>query len=121
MICNEISAALLQDYNMRAKEFLNEVTLDIPDQMITVQIPLTAVSKSSDTPINPGKRAGDTGQYKWSPPLQQHLDTAKDAVGPSNSEIDVDSSNAIEAKRDAVEELRSKIAAILMKTPSVLG
>jgi len=84
---------------MRAYEFLKEVKLDIPDQMVSVQIPLSAVTggnpTDSDTVIvNPGIAKGKDGRYKWSPPLQQQLDTAKDSVGPSNDEITDDDAQA---------------------------
>ena len=38
----------------------------------------------SSEAVNPGLRAGEDGRYKWSPPLQQHLDSVKDSVGPSD-------------------------------------
>ena len=117
---------------MRAKEFLNEIALNIPDQMVTVQIPLSAItggtaSVSSDEVLNPGKRAGEGGDYKWSPPLQQHLDANKDAVGPSNDEITVADAEQAEAKKeqpqadDQVSEFKKTLAALLSRTPSVLG
>ena len=118
---------------MRAKEFLNEIALNIPDQMVTVQIPLSAItggtaSVSSDEVINPGKRAGEDGDYKWSPPLQQHLDATKDAVGPSNDEITVADAEQAEAEKeqqpqanDQVSDFKKTLAALLSRRPSVLG
>jgi hypothetical protein len=58
---------------MKIAEFLKTL-LDLVD---SGQFP------SSDT-VNPGRRAGEDGRYKWSPPLQQHLDSVKDSVGPSD-------------------------------------
>jgi hypothetical protein len=117
---------------MRVKEILQEINLNIPDQMVTVQIPLSAITSNNietddDTIINPGKRAGEDGKYRWSPPLQQHLDATKDAVGPSNDAIDVDSAEEIEAQKDTDDQLddlsdfKKTLAAILSRTPSVLG
>lgn len=108
---------------MRAQEFLTEMMLDIPDQMITVQIPLASVTNGSSPTINPGKRAGEAGEYKWSPPLQQHLDTAKDAVGHSNLELntsDAEEAEELKHETDSVDDLRRRIAAILAKAPSIL-
>ena len=81
---------------MRAYEFITEVTIDVPDMMVTVQVPLSALGCSpettdtnDDTPVSrtrpktieqPGLRRGKNGKTKWSPPLQQHLDTMKDSV-----------------------------------------
>lgn len=116
---------------MRAKEFLNEIALNIPDQMVTVQVPLSAITQGgnidSDTVINPGKRAGEDGDYKWSPPLQQHLDTTKDAVGPSNNEITVADAEEAEAEKEHspadadLSDFKKTLAALLSRTPSVLG
>ena len=120
---------------MRAKEFLNEIALNIPDQMVTVQVPLSSItggiaSVSDDDVINPGKRAGEDGHYKWSPPLQQHLDTTKDAVGPSNDEITVADAEHAEAEKSQetphtadtdLSDFKKTLAALLSRTPSVLG
>lgn len=83
---------------MRAREFLSELKLDIPDQMVTVQVPLSTISRDQaggdegegSNIKNPGRRVDSRGRYKWSPPLQQHLDAVKDSVGPSDQEVDVD-------------------------------
>lgn len=37
--------------------------------------------------INPGVEYGTDGKAKWSPPLQQQLDTMKDAVGPTTDSV----------------------------------
>jgi hypothetical protein len=116
---------------MRAREFLAEITLDVPDQMVTVQLPLSALKAGSEGDsaaiINPGKRAGDDGKYKWSPPLQQHLDTTKDAVGPSNDEITVadaesaESQDPADQEADPISSFKKTLAALLSRPPSVLG
>lgn len=94
-------------YGFEGEDFnslLTELKLDVPDQMVTVQIPLRSISNSEEI-VNPGKRAGENGEYKWSPPLQQHLDAVKDAVGPSDNEITVDQENQ-ENQEDSEEELK---------------
>jgi hypothetical protein len=82
---------------MRAREFLRELKLDIPDQMVSVQIPLSTINgqkgvslDGEDSVDNPGKRIDSLGSIKWSPPLQQHLDAVKDSVGPSDQAVSVD-------------------------------
>jgi hypothetical protein len=82
---------------MRAREFLRELKLDIPDQMVSVQIPLSAINGQKGMSLdgegevdNPGKRIDSKGDIKWSPPLQQHLDAVKDSVGPSDQAVSVD-------------------------------
>lgn len=82
---------------MRAREFLRELKLDIPDQMVSVQIPLSAINGQKGLAVdddgqvdNPGKRIDSKGDIKWSPPLQQHLDAVKDSVGPSDQAVSVD-------------------------------
>jgi hypothetical protein len=82
---------------MRAREFLRELKLDIPDQMVSVQIPLSAINGQKGVSLdgegevdNPGKRIDSKGDIKWSPPLQQHLDAVKDSVGPSDQAVSVD-------------------------------
>ncbi len=109
---------------MRAKEFITEIKLDIPNQMVTVQVPLSDliagdVPDSNGIKVNPGKRAGQDGKYKWSPPLQQHLDSVKDSVGPSNDEIvaDPEDENANTSTRLA----KQKNTALISRTPSALG
>ena len=90
---------------------------------------ISQISTDDDPIINPGKRAGEDGKYRWSPPLQQHLDATKDAVGPSNDAIDVDSAEEIEANKDhsddqqpdQMDDFKKRLAAILSRTPSVLG
>jgi len=86
---------------MRAREFLNEIRLDIPDQMVTVSVPLSTLTdggEDEEVVVNPGRRDGEDGRYKWSPPLQQHLDAVKDSVGPSNDELTVADAEAAEAE-----------------------
>ena len=88
---------------MRAHEILNEIRLDIPDQMVTVSVPLSTLTDGGDDVeeiINPGRRDGEDGRYKWSPPLQQHLDAVKDSVGPSNDELTVADAEAVAAEEE---------------------
>lgn len=117
---------------MRAREILSEIALNIPDQMVTVQVPLSSITHGSteDDLLNPGKRAGEDGKYKWSPPLQQHLDVTKDAVGPSNDEITVADAEEAEAEKDQenpqtadtdLSDFKKTLAALLSRRPSVLG
>jgi hypothetical protein len=88
---------------MRAHEILNEIRLDIPDQMVTVSVPLSTLTDHGDDVdeiVNPGRRDGEDGRYKWSPPLQQHLDAVKDSVGPSNDELTVADAEAAAAEEE---------------------
>ena len=92
--------------------------------MVNVQVPLSTVmqQKSAEADpvvVNPGKRAGADGQYKWSPPLQQQLDANKDAVGISNDETDeatatVEVEKEIQGDQD-MSDLKSKLAQILVQ------
>lgn len=91
---------------MRAREFLKELKLDIPDQMVSVQVPLSAIKGQLGTAgspegdvDNPGKRIDSKGDVKWSPPLQQHLDAVKDSVGPSDQAVSVDPDTEEEAEQ----------------------
>ena len=59
---------------MKIAEFLKTL-LDLAD---------AAQSSNKTKTVNPGRRAGTDGRYKWSPPLQQHLDAVKDSVGNSD-------------------------------------
>ena len=70
---------------MRAKEFIREFTVNVP---VTINIPLGDMLKgqSDNEVVNPGVRYGEDGDAKWSPPLQQHLDTVKDSVGPTTED-----------------------------------
>lgn len=64
--------------------------------------------------LNPGRRAGEDGRYKWSPPLQQHLDAVKDSVGPSDeTELYEPNSNA--------QFNRTKSIAPITQRPSMPG
>ena len=88
---------------MRAHEILNEIRLDIPDQMVTVSVPLSTLTdggEDEEAVVNPGRRDGEDGRYKWSPPLQQHLDAVKDSVGPSNDELTVADAEAAAAEEE---------------------
>lgn len=123
---------------MRAREFIREFTINVP---VTINIPLSdllnaerqqqpAVVKQQNTPekevINPGLRYDDEGDAKWSPPLQQYLDVAKDSVGPTEEdptiinpedefhdpEVDVVEKNDTKSK---------KLKSLFSHIPSVLG
>jgi hypothetical protein len=112
---------------MRAKEFLTEIGLNVPNQMITVQIPLsdiisTAGVDDSKEVINPGKRPGKDGKYKWSPPLQQHLDVTKDAVGTTDDEISVHDSE-VHLDTDEVDDesdFKKQLISLLSEPPAML-
>lgn len=70
---------------MRAREFIREFTVNVP---VTINIPLTDLSQPAATDVvNPGVRYGEDDHAKWSPPLQQHLDTMKDGVGPTLPDV----------------------------------
>lgn len=109
---------------MRAKEFIREFTVNVP---VTINIPLGDVLKAqadSDV-INPGVRYGEKGDAKWSPPLQQHLDTVKDSVGPTTEDPTV-----INPEDDFHTPQQSNISKITAKKdfiptvsikPSILG
>ena len=57
---------------MRAREFIREFD--------TMTLPPLPVGVAQDPSSEPGTRTGVTGDPKWSPPLQQHLDAVKDSV-----------------------------------------
>lgn len=70
---------------MRAREFIREFTVNVP---VTINIPLKDLDQSTTTDVvNPGVRYGEDDHAKWSPPLQQHLDTMKDGVGPTLPDV----------------------------------
>lgn len=52
------------------------------------------VTQGQEQKINPGRRVDSEGNYKWSPPLQQQLDTAKDAVGTSIDAVNQDEADS---------------------------
>ena len=112
---------------MKVREIISEVKIDVPNQMVSVQVPLKDLmvggTVDSSNVVNPGKRAGEDGNYKWSPPLQQQLDTAKDAVGDSNeetNEFDAEVQSEIDAPVGSddtgetdLQDLKAKVAALL--------
>ena len=57
---------------MRAREFIREFD--------TIALPKLPVGLAPATEIEPGTRTDNSGDPKWSPPLQQHLDAVKDSV-----------------------------------------
>jgi hypothetical protein len=113
---------------MRAKEFLKEFTINVP---VTINIPLSDLLKSSDGErvINPGLRYGEDGDAKWSPPLQQHLDTVKDSVGPSETDPthihDDDSYHEpnldLGSDQSSVAIPKINLASVIGKLPSMPG
>lgn len=113
---------------MRAKEFLKEFTINVP---VTINIPLSDLLKSSEGEqiINPGLRYGEDGDAKWSPPLQQHLDTVKDSVGPSETDPthihDRDTYHEPNLDLDADPQTASipriNLAGVIGKLPSMPG
>ncbi len=105
---------------MRANEFITEVKLDIPDQTISVQIPLRDIIKTSPSQKeNPGERIGTNGATKWSPPLQQHLDTMKDMAGPSDDDVSLPDDNTTDTETTN-DDLQQIIALISKMTPSII-
>jgi hypothetical protein len=103
---------------MRMSDILEEGDIIIPGSGNHITIVMGKDDKSEIN--NPGIRYNDDGKAKWSPPLQQHLDVVKDAVGPT----DDDTTNEIEADADQghVDELDvlRKLAAITPR-PSFPG
>lgn len=69
---------------------------------------------SADDVVNPGRRAGEDGRYKWSPPLQQHIDAVKDSVGPS------DETQIYKSEQQGQPNTKNSIAAITQR-PSMPG
>jgi hypothetical protein len=107
---------------MRAREFLKELKLDIPDQMVNIQVPLSAIQGSlpggaDGNTVNPGKRIDSRGKVKWSPPLQQHLDVAKDSVGPSDQSVSVDPDTDDEAEQHSPHGVMPTPRAVQHLTP----
>lgn len=115
---------------MKVREILNELKLDVPDQMVSVQVPLSAIARTGDGDdseiVNPGLRADSQGNYKWSPPLQQQLDVSKDAVGVSTDEITQDEAEAAADGQDDdgrgdIEDLKKKIVHLLSASTTPMG
>lgn len=52
----------------------------------TMNVIVVGSQEESNKVVNPGTEYGEDGNAKWSPPLQQQLDTMKDAVGPSTKD-----------------------------------
>lgn len=114
---------------MRAREFITEFTINVP---VTINIPLADVLKNINDKeiVNPGVRYGEDGDSKWSPPLQQHLDTVKDSVGPSETDpthisasdeyhepnLELEDSEKVEAPTT-----KKSTTSILGRLPSMLG
>jgi hypothetical protein len=112
---------------MRAKEFIREFTINVP---VTINIPLSDILKNSPDIINPGVRYGEQGDAKWSPPLQQHLDTVKDSVGPTTADVTTQDpqddyhtpqQEITTAVAEQNPQLHKDNAAVRTTSPSVLG
>jgi hypothetical protein len=111
---------------MRAKEFIREFTINVP---VTINIPLNDLLKQAPDVVNPGVRYGEEGDAKWSPPLQQHLDTVKDSVGPTQDDVTTqDPSDTYHPPQlDQIPQLQDRVthksnsAAVGSKLPSMLG
>jgi hypothetical protein len=127
-VCNLNKIIKSRVQNMRAREFIREFPINVP---VTINIPLADVLKNiSDKEIvNPGVRYGDDGDSKWSPPLQQHLDTVKDSVGPSETDPTHISpadeyhepSLELENSSDTPTQSKKIKTSILGRLPSMLG
>lgn len=132
---------------MRAREFIREFTINVP---VTVNIPMSDLVLSKDgehsiggqaggrtqgqssndaqtTVVNPGVRYGDDQSAKWSPPLQQHLDTMKDGVGVTMNDVIEEPSQtelanalAIQPRNDAKTK-RNKLMPLFVSRPSQPG
>ena len=104
-------------------EILNEDDINIPGSGNTINIYVNSKEEAEEV-LNPGIRYNDDGTAKWSPPLQQHLDAVKDAVGPTNAdttiEPDAEEQTAAYDDNDDISILR-KLAAIVSPKPSALG
>jgi hypothetical protein len=114
--------------NMRAREFIREFTINVP---VTVNIPLNDLVNSqtqSTDVLNPGVRYGDDQSAKWSPPLQQHLDTVKDGVGMTMSDVtsepseeELASALANQPQAGAPISKRKKLMPLFVSSPSQPG
>lgn len=114
---------------MRAKDFLNEFTINVP---VTINIPMNdLLAGAQHDVVNPGVRYGDNDSAKWSPPLQQHLDTMKDGVGvtmpdvvekPEQGDAQVVEQPQVAAiSAPAPSSKRQKLMSILAARPSQPG
>lgn len=107
---------------MRINEILNEDDISIPGSGNTINIYVNS-KEEAEKVLNPGIRYNDDGTAKWSPPLQQHLDAVKDAVGPTDADttIEPDAEEAPVVDDDDDISILRKLAAIVSPKPSALG
>ena len=106
---------------MRIRDLLED-DINIPGSGNTINIYVNSKEEAEEI-LNPGIRYNDDGTAKWSPPLQQHLDAVKDAVGPTDADTTVEpdaEAPATYAEDDDISILR-KLAAIVSPKPSALG
>ena len=105
---------------MRINDLLNESDIYIPGSGNTINI-IVGSEEEAKEKINPGIRYNDDGTAKWSPPLQQHLDAVKDAVGPTNSDTTVEPEPEESPAEDDDLDIIKRLAAIISPKPSALG
>jgi hypothetical protein len=63
--------------------------------------------KEPEKIVNPGVQYGSNGDAKWSPPLQQQIDTMKDAEGPTTSDPTEEPTEV--EKQDAVQNDEKRV------------
>lgn len=56
----------------------------------TMNVIVVGDEKQKEKLVNPGVEYGDDGKAKWSPPLQQHIDIAKDVAGETTDDTTVE-------------------------------
>ena len=118
---------------MRAREFIREFTINVP---VTINIPLSDLLKaeqpqvihqigsntsSNREVVNPGVRYDDDGDAKWSPPLQQHLDTVKDSVGPTEDDVTIEPDKDEDKEIEKDDEIEKSLTGIIDIKPDLLG
>ena len=107
---------------MRIRDLLKEDDVNVSGSGNTINIYVNSKEEAEEV-LNPGIRYNDDGTAKWSPPLQQHLDAVKDAVGPTDADTTVKPEEETpnpEGEVDDISVLR-KLAAIVSPKPSALG
>ena len=63
--------------------------------------------KESEKIVNPGVQYGSDGDAMWSPPLQQQIDTMKDAEGPTTDDPTEEPTEV--EKQDAVQNDEKRV------------
>jgi hypothetical protein len=117
---------------MRINDILNEGDILIPGSGNTINI-IVGSEEETKEKVNPGIRYNNDGLAKWSPPLQQHLDVVKDAVGPTNTDTTIEpesedcgcggsEEHSIDDEEDQDPlDIIKRLAAIITPKPSALG